>query len=538
MRARERLARVEVVTEQVSAETAPAIQWSCVSKSFGATPALVNVSLDVRPATIHAMVGENGAGKSTCLGVAAGRVGIDSGYVSIHGKALRSRAPRYAKALGVAAIYQELSIVPAMTVTENVFMGQQLTKYGVIYRSKMRRRYAEACESLGVIPRPDVACGSLSVADQQMTEIMRAVVGESRIVLFDEPTAALGEHERLRLFDLMHRLKANGKTCVLVSHNLEEVLAHADDISVFREGRLVATDQAGTWDKDRLVLSMLGPSEYNRAGPTSSLRAGTADLTVGSPLFSREILRVSRLTTRRLSQISFDVRPGEILGVAGLVGSGRSSLLRALAGLDTTSAGVLEMDGGSVSIPHSVRSAIGLGFVLLPEDRKTQGLALKMNGRDNLLMSRFPTVSTASFLRRRRVALVAQAAAESVALRSNKLGSAVETLSGGNQQKVLLARCLGASPRVLLADEPTRGIDIGAKIEVMNSLRAFAGRGGSVVMVSSDLAEVVESCDRAIVLSSGKMVAAFDCSVAPITVHQLLSAAFPDQPQGGSAGAP
>jgi ABC-type sugar transport system ATPase subunit len=470
----------------------------------------------IEPGTIHALVGENGAGKSTFLGVIAGRVSPSSGAVDIHGTPHVFGDPRHAKRLGIASIYQELTIVPALTACANVFLGQPLSRSGFLTEAAMQRRYGELCRLLQVTIPGDAPAQSLSVADQQMIEIMRGVQSNARLVLFDEPTAALAPPERDALFRVMRQLRAEQRTMMIVSHNLDEVLDIADTVTVFRDGTEIETSPRSRWTKPELVRAMIGHDlqEPVRRAPRGRSHAAPV-------LEAREISLPSAL-----EGISFSLGSGEVLGIGGLVGSGRTSLLRCLAGLESHASGSLAMSGKPMRLPRTPREALAAGIALVPEDRKTQGLVLGLSALENIALTSFSKVSTFGMISGRSMRKAAESLVGRFGFQASRLDSTVRDLSGGNQQKILLSKWYYRRPRVLLVDEPTRGIDVGAKEEILSTLRALADEGLSIIVVSSELEEVVAISDRVLVLSDGRLVADLDGTTRPIDVNEILQSAF------------
>jgi ABC-type sugar transport system ATPase subunit len=491
-----------------------------LSRRFRSVVALDGVSLDIRPGTVHALVGENGAGKSTLLGILAGRISPTSGEVMVNGMALRTGDPRSSRAAGIAPIYQELTIVPRLSAAANVFLGQTPSRAGLVAERQIREQYAVLAAQFGVSIRADVPADSLSVADQQMLEIMRAVAMRASVVLLDEPTAALAPTERSALLEVMKALRTQGVTMLLVSHNLDEVMAISDDISVLRDGELRATRTTDQWTRRALVAAMLGRD----VEPGSDLRGQRPP----RPRATHPTLRVEGLSIpKRLDGVSLSIERGEILGIGGLVGSGRTSVLRALAGLEPKATGRMWMDGEEVALPRNPRDAIRLGICLVPEDRKGQGLVMRMTAAENLVLSDFHGVARRGIIQQRRLTSHAQRHAAEYGLPASMLAREVRHLSGGNQQKVLLARWASRRPRVLLADEPTRGIDIGAKEEVLKSLDQLARASTSVIVVSSELEEVAAVSDRIVVLAGGTLVSELTSEpTAPFSVPDILHAAF------------
>jgi ABC-type sugar transport system ATPase subunit len=509
---------------------APAVTYRGVSMQYAATRALCDADLSLAPGQVHAFVGENGAGKSTCLGVLAGRIAPTSGEVRIGDQEITYGDPRGCRRAGVVAIYQELTIVPALSAQANVFLGIPLRRRGFLREREMRRRYLQLCEEFGVPAVPDgVPAGQLSVAEQQLLEIMRALVADPRVILFDEPTASLALQERDALLRLMAQLRDGGLTLVFVSHNLDEVMRVADTITVFRDGSIVAAAPREDWDKRRLVHEMLGDGKSSRI----EREFLDDDIAVDSPrklarhTSGQPIVRVAELEVPgAVSGVSLEVHAGEILGLGGLVGSGRTTILRALAGLEPRATGRMWIDGQPHALPRTVRQARALGIALLPEDRKGQGLVLGMDAMNNIALSDLSAVARFGFLSRRVMSRRTAEAAESFGFRRERITETVRNLSGGNQQKLMLARWRFSPPRVLLADEPTRGIDIGAKAEIMTSLETMAADGLGIVLVSSELEEVCALSDRVLVLTDGRAAGLLDAGENQITPSRIMATAF------------
>jgi ABC-type sugar transport system ATPase subunit len=494
-----------------------AIEADSVSVQYGAIKALQNISLKVRRGTIHALVGQNGAGKSTMLGVLAGRVRPTEGMVKIFGTELEISSPRSARAAGVAPIYQELTTIPALSAVANVFLGQSLHRMGILSEGEMTKRYLKHCERLGVKINPMAEVRSLSVADQQVLEIMRALEANARIILFDEPTASLAPTEREALFKLMRELRQSGTTLIFVSHNLEEVLDIADTVTVFKNGKLVDSKPKENWTKNTIVSSMLGDEMsdiYHRRKPKNWVVQTNA-------------IEVNKLwLPGRVGPISFNVKVGEIVGIGGLVGSGRTSLLRALAGLEKFGEGTIKVNGREPIYPRSPRRSRDLGISLVPEDRKHQGLVLGMKSSENIAMSDFSKVSKHGVISEKKLLSESDNAASKFYFDKKRLIDPVGNLSGGNQQKALLARWGYNTPTILLVDEPTRGIDIGAKSQILDSLRSFADQGVAIIIVSSELEELTALADRVEVLAEGRHVRTIHDHDQGIQVSEILNAAF------------
>jgi ABC-type sugar transport system ATPase subunit len=485
---------------------------------FGATLALRAIDFQSEAGKIHALIGANGAGKSTFLGVIAGRVTPNEGAVTIFGRPHGFGSPRQAHQLGVTAIYQELTIVPAMSTQANVFLGQPISRGGFLAERRMREEYLRLCARLGVSIPADVPAGRLAVADQQMLEIMRGVRSGAKLILFDEPTASLAPPECDALFRIMRDLQAQGVSMMFVSHKLEEVLEIADFVTVFRDGQVSATGPLAQWTKRDLVRAMIGRDVQTEA-PTAKAPSASNGR---APALSARSVSISGI----LHEIDIHVQPGEIVGLGGLVGSGRTSLLRSLAGLERHSHGELKIDGKPVAWPRTPRQALHAGIALVPEDRKSQGLVLQMTASSNIAMTNFELVARFGILSAVETAKRTRAVARRFGFDENRLSTIVRNLSGGNQQKILLSKWGYHQPRILLVDEPTRGIDIGAKQEILTTLRQMAKEGLGIVIVSSELEEVVTACDRILVMVEGRVVAHLDHSVAPVKVEDILHAIF------------
>jgi ABC-type sugar transport system ATPase subunit len=510
--------------------TEPAVSMTGVTKSFGGVVALHDISLDFDPGAVHALVGQNGAGKSTCLGILAGRLAATRGAVAIHGQQYPKKIrPHVARTLGVSAIYQELTVVPAMSAIDNVLLNTSVSRFGFLDRRWMRKKFAELSERLNVAISADTRGDELSVADQQMLEIMRALSVECRVLLMDEPTAALAQAERDGLFRVVHQLKQTGVTTFLVSHYLDEVLAESDSVTVFRDGRCVARRTAAAWEKDQLIASMLGNELgvlREAAQSQTNSRWTVSDSPGSSQSRTTELLRVEGLTSRHgIEEVSLVVRPGEIVGLGGLVGSGRTSLMRTLSGATPPIRGRGWLEGAPIRLPRSPHEAVRLGIRALPEDRKKSGIIPAMTSAENVIVGQVHKFARLSLVNRREVNVYVRQLATEYGIAPAILKKRASELSGGNQQKLLLARVGGPTARVLLADEPTRGIDIGAKAVILETLRRLADTGIGVIVASSDLEEIAAISDRIYVLREKRVVAELN-SRTGTDVDQILKYAF------------
>jgi len=491
----------------------PHVELVDIGKRFSGVQALREITLSIETGTVHALVGENGAGKSTLGRIIAGAHAPDAGTMSVNGEPVRYHSPRDALADGVTMIAQELTLVPQRSVLENVFLGNEQSRFGVVVTQPMRGRYDELCAQAGFDLPADDPVGTLRIADQQKVEILRALARDAKLVVMDEPTAALTSDESERLLDIVRGLRTAGTTIVFVSHFLPEVLSIADTVTVLRDGRLIHTKPAASETPASVVTAMLGrPMEM------------TFPDKVYPPADAETILSVRGLTRRpAFADISFDIRAGEIVGLAGLIGSGRTEVARAIFGADRFDSGEVTL-GGKVLRIRSPRGAIRAGIAMLPESRKDQGLHMRSPIVQNVSLAHLDVVSSAGVVlplqERRRV----EELTKRVDVRASRLSAWVSTLSGGNQQKVLFAKWLFQSPRAFLADEPTRGVDVGAKRAIYQLIQTLAAEGLAVLLISSELEEVLGLAHRIVVIRSGHLVAEFDGRTA--TEDDVLHAAF------------
>ncbi len=490
----------------------PILQMSGISKSFGATRALSDMHLNIRPGEIHALMGENGAGKSTLMKVLSGVHAPDHGEILLDGKPVALRDPAASRAAGINLIYQELAVAPNISVAANVFMGSELrNRLGLIDHAAMRSRTDAVLAQLGAAFRAAGRAGRLSIAEQQQVEIARALVHRSRILIMDEPTAALSERETEQLFGVVRRLRDEGLAVIYISHRMAEVHALADRVTVLRDGSFVGELSREQIDAERIVQMMVGRSlgefyQHRRLVPEESARLKT-------------VLQVRGLAGGKVRPASFEARAGEVLGLAGLVGAGRTELARLLFGADARSAGDILLDGVAVQI-DSPRAAMRQGIAYVPEDRKGQGLFLQMAVAANATMNVAGRYARLGLIRRRSLQGVAGAAIKRLNVKVAHGEVAVGKLSGGNQQKVLLARWLEIAPRVLILDEPTRGVDIYAKSEIYQLVHKLAGQGVAVIVISSELPEVIGICDRVLVMREGSITG--ELSGADITQENVM----------------
>jgi ribose transport system ATP-binding protein len=468
-----------------------------VTKTFPGVRALDHVSFELRPGEIHALLGENGAGKSTLMKVLFGAIQPDSGAIRINGREVVIRSPKDAHNRGISMVHQELNLIPQMNAIQNIALGREPGPAGILDWGEMTRRAREQLQRLGVLIDIRAPVRALSVAQQQMIEIARALSWNARVLVLDEPTSALTEHEIDELFRVLRSLAAEGVGIIFISHHLEEIFAIADRITVLRDGRHIATRPTNELTHNQLISLMVGRS-VETIFPKQHAMLGNERLRV-------EGLRRPGAPHR----ISFSVRKGEIVGIAGLIGSGRTELVRAIFGADPIAEGAIYVDGRRVTI-RSPRDATRAGIGMLPEDRKAQGLVLEMSVASNMALPSLDLLNRFSALRVGAIGEMALQYVNSLRIKTPTIHQRVGQLSGGNQQKVVLGKWLGRGVRVLIFDEPTRGIDVGAKVEVYQLFAQLAADGVAILMVSSELPEALGLSDRVLVMRNGAIVAELD----------------------------
>lgn len=487
------------------------VQLDDVSKNFGATRAVDNVTFSVSQGEIFGLVGENGAGKSTIAKMLAGVIAPDSGRILIAGQSVDFRSPNSALKAGVAMMAQEINLVPDRTVEENVLLGN-IPRSGPFANQKaLRQRYMQVMEQSGFNLSPTARVGGLRIADQQKVELMRALSWNAKLIIMDEPSAALTADEVTKLHESILGLRLNGTSVILVSHFLDEVLSLANRVAILRDGKLIRIGHAANESSDSLVESMVGSSlitEYS----IPKTRAST------EVRFKVESLSTPSL----LKDVNFEIQSGEILGLAGLVGAGRSEIARAIFGVDQKSSGKVFLDGEELRI-NSPKQAIKQGVFMIPESRKDQGLVLSGSIRDNLVLSSLSQLSKAGITSNNKFGRVAENLASVVDLRFDSIKSPVSSLSGGNQQKILFGRAMEINPKVLIVDEPTRGVDIAAKRAIHGLLEQMAARGTSILFISSEIEEVLGVCHRTLVIHKGAVQASF---TPPYNQAVIISAFF------------
>ena len=483
-----------------------------VSKRFGGVPALTDISLTIEPGKVHALIGENGAGKSTLGKIISGVLQPDEGHMTLAGEPLVLRSPREGLAHGIVTIAQELAIVPGLTVAENVYLGSQIATAGFVRRRDMRRQFRELAHHVGFDLSPDVRAGNLSTADMQKVEIMRALSRNAAVVVMDEPSAALSGRESAALHEIIRSLAQRGSAVVLISHFLSEVLSLSHTITTLRDGRLVRTVDAAGATEESLIEGMLGRS-------LSSVFPEKVVVSSDAPT----VLEVEHLSAPGVHDCSFVLRRGEILGIAGLVGAGRSELARAIFRDAKVTSGSVRLSGRDLG-GHSPHRSINSGLAFIPESRKAMGLMMSRSIKENVSLSRLGSVSRLGWIAPLRERRTVSKLMERTTVKASGMGQTVSMLSGGNQQKLLFARTIMCSPAVLIADEPTRGVDVGSKRAIYDLLAEMAQEGQGVIVISSELEEVLGLAHRVIVMRHGRIIT--ELSGDDMNEQAVLAAAF------------
>ena len=502
----------DAVTSDRLASRPPLLVMKGIRKSFPGVQALRGVDLDVHAGEVLALLGENGAGKSTLIKVLGGAHRADAGVLELDGAEVSFGSPQEARAAGIAVIHQEFNLVPGLTAAENIFLGQEATRAGFVARGEERRRAADLFQRLGAAIDLDVPCSQLTTAQQQLVEIARALARDTRIIVMDEPTAALTAGEVSRLFEIIRDLQSRGIAIIYISHRLDEIFALADRVVVLRDGRNVGTRPLEGLGRNELIEMMVG-RELADEYPRRTTTPGPVRLVV-SGLCRGKAVR----------DVSFTVRAGEILAIAGLVGAGRTETLRLIFGADKRHAGELVLDGRRLDI-RSPRDAIAAGIGLLTEDRKLQGLVLGQSVRENFALPNLGPLSQFGFVDGRREREAFSRHVDQLRIKVPQQEERARNLSGGNQQKVVLAKWLERDCEVLFFDEPTRGIDVGARHEIYLLMNELAARGKAIVMVSSELPEVLGLADRILVMHEGRITGEIACGPT-VTQEEVMRLAM------------
>ncbi|KPC58801.1 sugar ABC transporter ATP-binding protein [Streptomyces chattanoogensis] len=506
-----------------------------VTKSFPGVRALDGVDLTLRGGEVHVLLGENGAGKSTLIKMLSGVHRPDEGRITAHGQEVHIRSAQDAERLGIATIHQEFTLVPGLTVAENIFLGRQpRTALGLVDRKTMRAGAAELLHRVRLDVPPGTPVAELGIARRQMVEIAKALSLNARVLIMDEPTAVLTSGEVETLFGVVRELRDAGVGIIFITHHLEEIGALGDRVTVLRDGRSVAEVPAATGENE-LIRLMVGrdiAEQYPRRRPDGP----------GAPLLKVRSLTRYATGARRgtaaapvFEGIDFEVRAGEVVGLAGLVGAGRTELVRAVFGVDRYDAGTVEIDGRTLA-RGDVRAAMRAGLGLVPEDRKGQGLVLDASLQDNLTLARLDRDTRRGFVDRGGQRRAAAAVAERLKVRMSGLAQHARTLSGGNQQKVVIGKWLLTDTRLLILDEPTRGVDVGAKVEIYRLINELTAAGRAVLMISSDLPEVLGMSDRVLVMAQGRLAGELPAGEATQDAVMELAVRAPGRNTNESAG--
>ncbi|MBE2220910.1 MAG: sugar ABC transporter ATP-binding protein [Anaerolineae bacterium] len=488
----------------------PVIRMRHVSKSFGGVHALKDVQLDIFSGEVHALLGENGAGKSTLIKVITGVHQPDEGEIDLNGERVYFNNPREAQHQGIAAIYQEPSLFPDLSIAENILVGRQPLRGGRVSWGQMNKEAGALLKRLGVDLNPRTKARNLSVAQQQMVEIARALSVEARVLIMDEPTSSLTSNEVDELFRITKQLRAEGTAVIFISHRLEELFALADRVTTLRDGEYVGTREMADVTTEGLIQMMVG-RKLDDLFPKQAVEIGEV------------VLEVDHLSVNgAFKDISFKLHAGEILGMAGLVGAGRTDVARSIFGVKPATAGEIKIDGETVEI-NSPQKAMALGIGYVPEDRQNHGLILPMTIGDNVTLPMLDTYATKGWLNPKKEKAAAVEGVQKLEVKAYGIEQKAAELSGGNQQKVVLAKWLSTNPRILILDEPTRGIDVGTKAAVHGLMSNLASQGMAILMISSELPEVLGMSDRILVMREGLLTKEFDRSDA--TQEKLMMAA-------------
>jgi galactofuranose transport system ATP-binding protein len=500
-------------------EIKPLLTMEGITKTFPGVLALQEASLRVDYGEVHALIGQNGAGKSTLIKILTGAYHRDKGSILFDNKNIDFHSPQQAQAGGVSTIYQEVNLVPFRSVSENIFLGREPRRFGLLDWKSMNGQAATILERFGIRINVSQPLMSFNVATQQMVAIARAVSFHSKLVIMDEPTSSLDDPEVETLFEVIRQLKSEGVSVIFVSHRLDELYAVCDRVTIMRDGQTVATRPIAQVSKLELIALMLGKElgEVSRKGITAFGEEGEHHA-------DRLILEARKLKRgQRLRGVDVSVRKGEIVGLAGLLGAGRTETARAIFGADALESGQVEVEGKPAHF-KSPRDAIRAGIGLCSEDRKIEGIVPFMSVRENLTLALLPQLTRYGVVQRKKQQVIVESFIKKLGIKTSGPDQKIRELSGGNQQKVLLARWLCLNPRLLILDEPTRGIDVGAKGEIQSLIGELAGNGLGVLMISSELEELTEGCDRVVVLRDGQSVSELSRQQADLNQDTIMAA--------------
>ena len=482
-----------------------------IQKYFPGVHALDNAALCVNKGEVHALVGENGAGKSTLMKVLSGIYKKDGGSIKFRGNEVEPTDPRHAQTLGIGIIHQELNLMPHLTVAQNIFIGKEPTKGLFIDQSSENKQAKEMLSALNIDIDPSIKAGRLTVAMQQMVEIAKALSYNSELLIMDEPTAALTESEIQELFKVIRDLRDKGHGIIYISHRLDELPQISDRITVMRDGQYVGTEETKAVTKEKIISMMVGRTIYEKPKSHSTVEAD-------APV----VLKVENLIANNVKDVSFELRKGEILGIAGLMGAGRTETMRALFGADPTVSGNVYVDGKKVHI-KSPNDAISHGICYLSEDRKAFGLTVGLSVRDNCVLASMDEFMRGPFTNDKKIDAITEEYIKKIDIKTPSGKQLVRNLSGGNQQKIVIAKWLIRNSDILIFDEPTRGIDVGAKQEIYKLMNALASEGKSIIMISSEMPELLRMSDRLVVMCEGSVTGELD--IAEVTQEKIMTLA-------------
>ena len=481
----------------------PIISLKNVHKSFGGVSVLNGVDFDLQKGSVHALVGQNGAGKSTMMKILTGVYTCDSGAIYIDGSKVKMNSYSDAVSHGISLIFQELSLIPTLTVAENIFLNREILEGPFLDKKSMERKAHKLLQSLDIDVDVHSRVEDLDVGVCQMIEIAKALSVNAKVLILDEPTASLSEKETAHLFTLINSLKQRGVSMIYISHRMAEIFKICDTITVLRNGSIVTTKPTRDYSLTGLIEDMIGRK-------TAALT--TADEELASKCTGRPLMTVEHLNCgSRLKDVSFELREGEVLGLAGLMGSGRTEVVVSLFGLNKDASGQVTINGQSYEI-KGVRHAIDSGLALIPEDRRREGLVLMHSVEENLIVPIFDKLKRGLLLENKKVADIAERSISDMAIKTHSRKTPAFNLSGGNQQKIVVGKWLNSAPSVLLLDEPTAGVDVGSKREIIDKVRDFVGENRAAIFISSDILELISACDRFIVFYDGKVTATYNRS--------------------------
>jgi ribose transport system ATP-binding protein len=477
------------------------VEMNDISKSFFGIKVLDNVSFSVTSGEIHALAGENGAGKSTLMKILQGVYTLDSGEIQIAGKTAVIHSFQDARNYGIGMVFQEFSLIPELSVAQNIFLDREhKNKFGFFDEKETIRQSKLVMEELGLNIDVTVKVSSLGRAFQQLTEIAKAIAGDAKILILDEPTASLAKEEVDALFKVLKQLAARGVSIVYISHRMDEIYRVCDRITILRDGKKIAVSSLSEISPQEIIAHITGRKDVEML-----THEGKSIARSSTPIFEASGIQVGN----RVNDVSFKLYPGEILGLAGLMGSGRTELVRAIFGLDKKDHGSIKIDGEDVIIKNP-REAMAHGVAFIPEDRRRQGLVMEHSVKQNILATNLSSLSHMNFLSFSKINHVVQNAITNFEVRPAEADREVRLLSGGNQQKVVIAKWMATNPKIVLMDEPTVGVDIGTKVEIMKLVRSIAAEGKSVILISSELPELLGVCDRILVIRKGKIAEELD----------------------------